>query len=84
MRRVNHSHCRWLLAGLALALLFPTSGCVGFASQLMYIAKGNKVPMAGSYRGNRVSTGSSYRQVVPPPPPPPAGTPPPPPSARQG
>jgi hypothetical protein len=53
-------------------------------TQCMY-AKGNKVPMAGSYRGNRVSTGSSYRQVVPPPPPPPAGTPPPPPpSARQG
>jgi len=53
-------------------------------TQCMY-AKGHKVPVAGSYRGQPASTGSSYRQATPPPPPPPAGTPPPPPPApRQG
>ena len=53
-------------------------------TQCMY-AKGNKVPMAGSPRGQSASARPSYRQAAPPPPPPPAGTPPPPPpSARQG
>jgi hypothetical protein len=56
---------------------------IGF-TQCMY-AKGHKVPVAGSYRGQPASTGSSYRQATPPPPPPPAGTPPPPPpQPRQG
>src|SRR5262245_12125506 len=51
-------------------------------TQCMY-AKGNKVPMAGSYRGPTTATRSSYRQAAPPPPPPPAGTPPPPPPSAQ-
>ena len=52
--------------------------------QCMY-AKGNKVPMANSYRGHLGPTNSSYRQAAPPPPPPPAGKPPPPPPGlRQG
>jgi hypothetical protein len=35
---------RSLLAGAALLWLLPSTGCVGVASQLMYFAKGNKVP----------------------------------------
>jgi hypothetical protein len=42
--RSLHLGARALVAGMALLMLLPATGCVGFASQLLYIARGNKIP----------------------------------------